>query len=152
VIVMTSNLGAERQEAFGFGGRPAPHADAARDFLRPEFYNRLDAVVALHPLGPETIRAITLKELGEVGRREGLERGGLGLRWSERLVSLLAREGFDARYGARPLQRVLERRVVAPLARHLLAHPELAHEELFVDCDDEGQIRLGTAGPSPERQ
>ena len=42
--------------------------------------------------------------------REGLQRAGLSLRWSERLVSWLAREGFDARYGARPLQRVLERR------------------------------------------
>src|SRR5262249_5810538 len=106
VIVMTSNLGAERRETFGFGSRPAPYADAARDFFRPEFYNRLDAILTFDPLGPDTIRAITLKELGDIGRREGLERARLRLRWSDRLVSWLAREGFDARYGARPLQRV----------------------------------------------
>ena len=99
VIVMTSNLGAERRDTLGFGNRPAPCADAVRQFFRPEFYNRLDAVVTFDPLGPETIRAITLKELGEIERREGLERAGLKLRWSERLVVWLAREGFDARYG-----------------------------------------------------
>ncbi|HTU18988.1 MAG TPA: AAA family ATPase, partial [Gemmataceae bacterium] len=59
VILMTSNLGAERRETFGFGHRPPPYADAARAFFRPEFYNRLDAVVTFDPLSPETIRAIT---------------------------------------------------------------------------------------------
>jgi ATP-dependent Clp protease ATP-binding subunit ClpC len=142
VIVLTSNLGAERREAFGFGGTAAPFADAARDFFRPEFFNRLDAVVTFAPLGPETIRAITLKELGEVARREGLERAGLRLRWSERLVAWLAHTGFDARYGARPLQRVLERSVVAALARYLLERPDLANTELVVDCDEQGEVRV----------
>ena len=142
VIVMTSNLGSDRREALGFAERVAPFADAARDFFRPEFYNRLDAVVTFDALGAETVRAITLKELAEVGRREGLERAELRPRWSERLVSWLAREGFDARYGARPLQRVLERRIVTPLARYLLSHPELAGAELFVDCDDRGDIQV----------
>jgi ATP-dependent Clp protease ATP-binding subunit ClpC len=142
VILMTSNLGAERRKAFGFGDQPPPYADAARAFFRPEFYNRLDAVVTFDALGPETIRAITLKELAEIERREGLERAGLRLRWSERLVAWLGREGFDARLGARPLQRVLERRVVAPLARYLLSHPALANDELFIDWEESGEIRI----------
>jgi ATP-dependent Clp protease ATP-binding subunit ClpC len=142
LIVMTSNLGAERRKAFGFGDQPPPYADAARSFFRPEFYNRLDAVVTFDSLSPETIRAITLKELGQVERREGLERAGLRLRWSERLVAWLGREGFDARLGARPLQRVLERRVVAPLARYLLSHPLLTGEELLIDWEETGDIRI----------
>jgi ATP-dependent Clp protease ATP-binding subunit ClpC len=142
VVLMTSNLGSSRREAFGFGDRPPPYADAARAFFRPEFYNRLDAVVTFGPLGAETIRAITLKELAEIGRREGLERAGLRLRWSDRLVARLGREGFDARLGARPLQRVLERRVVAPLARYLLARPELAGVELLVDWEDGVEVRV----------
>jgi ATP-dependent Clp protease ATP-binding subunit ClpC len=140
VLVLTSNLGAERREAFGFGGGPAPYADAARAFFRPEFYNRLDAVVTFEPLGPRTVRAITLKELAEIGRREGLARARLRLRWSERLAEWLAREGFDARYGARPLQRVLERRVVAVLARYLLDRPGLADAELLVDVGADGAV------------
>ena len=74
---------------------------------------------------PETIDTITRKELDEIGRREGLRSAGLRLRPTARLVAWLARIGFDARFGARPLQRVLERQVVAPLARYLLANPTL---------------------------
>jgi ATP-dependent Clp protease ATP-binding subunit ClpC len=139
VIVLTSNLGAE--QAGGFGFRPAPaaqYADAARRFFRPEFFNRLDAVVTFRPLEPATVEAITRKELEEIGRREGLRRAGLRLRWADRLVARLARVGFDARYGARPLQRVLEREVVAPLARFLLAHPELRDAELSLDDGADG--------------
>ena len=141
VIVMTSNLGAGGAEAFGFGGAPAsPYADAARAFFRPEFFNRLDAVVTFQPLGPETIRAITRKELAEVAGREGFRRAGLRLTWSDRLVEHLAWVGFDARHGARQLQRVVERQVVAPLARCLLAHPRLRDVELAVDCDQRGEV------------
>jgi ATP-dependent Clp protease ATP-binding subunit ClpC len=143
VIVMTSNLGAEQGEGFGFkAGQKMPYEDAARAFFRPEFFNRLDAVVTFRPLAAETIAAITRKELEEIGGREGFRRLGLRLRWSERLVSWLARVGFDARYGARPLQRVLERQVLAPLARYLLEHPELCEEELNIDCGTEEAIQI----------
>jgi ATP-dependent Clp protease ATP-binding subunit ClpC len=142
VLVLTSNLGSERAESFGFGDSAAPYADAVRAYFRPEFFNRLDAVVAFDPLAPATVDAITRKELAEVGRREGFARAGLRLEWSEALVALLAKEGFDARYGARPLQRVLERRVVAPLARHLLDHPQLRDTRLRVDCDERGEVRV----------
>jgi ATP-dependent Clp protease ATP-binding subunit ClpC len=141
VIVMTSNLGAGRNEPFGFGGSGAlPYADAARAFFRPEFFNRLDAVVTFQPLGQETIEAVTRMELREIGRREGFERAGLRLTWSDRLVQHLARVGFDARRGARQLQRVLERHVVAPLARYLLEHPALRDAELAVDCTEQGDV------------
>ena len=69
-------------------------------FFRPEFFNRLDAVVTFHPLGPETIRAITRKELAAIAAREGLARAGITVRWTDRLVEHLAAVGFDARYGA----------------------------------------------------
>src|SRR4051794_36010419 len=108
--------------------------------MRSKFFNRLDAVVTFQALGPETIRSITLKELQEIGRRQGIQRAGLRLRWSEALVTLLAQEGFDARFGARPLQRVLERRVAAPLARFLLENPLACEQELLVDCNVNGVI------------
>jgi ATP-dependent Clp protease ATP-binding subunit ClpC len=144
VIVLTSNLGTERRESFGFDpNQTPPYADAVRQFFRPEFFNRLDGVVTFQPLRPETIHAITRKELEEIGRREGFARAGLRLAWSDRLVALLAREGFDARYGARPLQRVLERRVVAPLAKYLLAHPGLRDITIGVDCTKDGTLQVG---------
>jgi ATP-dependent Clp protease ATP-binding subunit ClpC len=150
VLVMTSNLGAEQREAFGFGtGGLPPYAEVAREFFRPEFFNRLDAVVTFLPLQPETIDAITRKELGEIAGREGFQRAGLRLRWSEGLVARLAREGFDARYGARPLQRVLERRVAAPLAKYLLAHPTLRDADLAVDCDAQGEVHVRSGASVP---
>jgi ATP-dependent Clp protease ATP-binding subunit ClpC len=121
LIVMTSNLGADRQATFGFDTQARPrYRDEAMSFFRPEFFNRLDAVVTFHPLGADTIRAITRKELAAIGNREGLSGAGVAVRWTDRLVDHLAAIGFDARYGARPLQRTIEREVVAPLAKWLL--------------------------------
>jgi ATP-dependent Clp protease ATP-binding subunit ClpC len=124
LIVMTSNLGADKQAAFGFDANARPrYRDEAMAFFRPEFFNRLDAVVTFHPLGGETIKAIARKELAAIAGREGLTQHGITVRWSDRLVEHLAKVGFDARYGARPLQRTIEREVVAPLAKWLLGRP-----------------------------
>jgi ATP-dependent Clp protease ATP-binding subunit ClpC len=126
LIVMTSNLGADRQATFGFDTSARPrYRDEAMAFFRPEFFNRLDAVVTFRPLGADTIRAITRKELAAIAGREGLSRAGMTVRWTDRLVDHLAAVGFDARYGARPLQRTIEREVVAPLAKWLLERPAL---------------------------
>ncbi len=141
IIIMTSNLGAQKQESFGFGQRGGVPYDAeARAFFRPEFYNRIDAVVTFQPLHVETIHAITRKELTEIASREGLVRAGLRLSWTERLVTHLARAGFDRRYGARPLQRTLETLVVTPLAEYLLDHPALRATEVRMDLDDRGRV------------
>jgi ATP-dependent Clp protease ATP-binding subunit ClpC len=125
VIVMTSNLGAGQAGAVGFGraGERPGYRDVAMRFFRPEFFNRMDAVVTFQPLKPESVRAITRRELEAIGKREGLDRAGLRLVWGEGLVGHLAAVGFDARYGARPLQRAIERQVVGPLAKWLLEHP-----------------------------
>jgi ATP-dependent Clp protease ATP-binding subunit ClpC len=137
LIVMTSNLGADRQAAFGFDANARPsYRDEALAFFRPEFFNRLDAVVTFHSLGAETIRAITRKELAAIAAREGLTRLGVAVRWTDRLVEHLARVGFDARYGARPLQRAIEREVVAPLSKWLLERPALSGGHLEGDWTD----------------
>src|SRR5262249_55116807 len=100
VVIMTSNLGAGRSGSFGFRSSPPPAcARGALAFSRPEFFNRLDGVVTFQPLGADTIRAITRKELGEIAAREGLARLGVRLTWSDRVEQHLAREGFDERYG-----------------------------------------------------
>jgi ATP-dependent Clp protease ATP-binding subunit ClpC len=141
VIAMTSNLGAERNEAFGFGGVPAArYEDEAMTFFRPEFFNRLDAVVTFQPLAAETVAAITRKELGEIAGREGLARARLRLEWTDALVAQLAKEGFDPRYGARPLQRTLETRVVTPLARFLLENAELVDCAIRTDLGPGGEV------------
>src|SRR5439155_8505162 len=74
VIVLTSNLGAMSSRQLGFGDRDdsGRYEAAAREFFRPEFFNRLDAVVRFDALPPAAIEAITEKELRDIAAREGL--------------------------------------------------------------------------------
>lgn len=124
IIIMTSNLGAGQSRAIGFSGNEVGvrYREAAMRFFRPEFFNRMDQVVTFQPLNSEAIKAIARCELDDIARREGLLRNGVRVVWSDALVERLAGVGFDSRYGARPLQRAVEREVVAPLARWLLEH------------------------------
>ena len=136
VIVMTSNLGAGSERSLGFADAAAgQHEHEVRRFFRPEFFNRLDRVVTFGPLARASIERIVRKELAEVARREGLERRGLELTWSDALEAVLIERGFDPRYGARPLQRTVETLVVTALARLLVERPELAGLTLHLDWD-----------------
>jgi ATP-dependent Clp protease ATP-binding subunit ClpC len=138
IIVMTSNLGVGQQRAVGFTGDGAgpQYRDAAMSFFRPEFFNRMDAVVTIRPLLPGSVRAITKRELIAIANRDGLTRQAISIRWSERLLDHLVAIGFDARYGARPLQRAIEREVVAPLAQWLMVHPECGGKAVSADWVD----------------
>jgi ATP-dependent Clp protease ATP-binding subunit ClpA len=95
--------------------------------------------VTFQPLLPETVLAITHKELSAVAQREGLTQSGLRLRWTDRLLHYVAQAGFDARYSARPLQRTIETAVVTPLARSLLDRPDLHDVWIEVDLDAGGK-------------
>jgi ATP-dependent Clp protease ATP-binding subunit ClpC len=141
VVVMTSNLGAGRQESFGFGAPSGVRYDAeARAFFRPEFFNRIDAVVTFRPLDAPTVQALARKELAELAGREGVAKRRLRLSWTDRLVEFLAAEGFDPRYGARPLQRKLDALVTPPLGKFLEARPEARDVELLGDRDETGAV------------
>lgn len=136
LIVMTSNLGAGRKGGFGFS--PENHGPNYRDtvmkFFRPEFFNRLDAVVTFDPLGEEAIKRIARRELESVSRRPGLTQWRIS--WLDSLVEHLVQSGWDARYGARPMQRAIEREVVAPLAAWLLMAGNGLHGTLTVEWRD----------------
>jgi ATP-dependent Clp protease ATP-binding subunit ClpC len=141
ILVMTSNLGADRIEPFGLSRQPAGTYDAeAMAFFRPEFFNRIDSVVTFDPLNEGTIRQIAIGELRRVAQREGLTTRGLHLTWAEPLVDLLCTEGFDPRYGARPLQRVIEERVVTPLARFLVCQPNLHDVPLVMNVNSLAKV------------
>jgi ATP-dependent Clp protease ATP-binding subunit ClpA len=82
-------------------------------------------VVTFNPLSRGTILVITEKELREISEREGLSAKKIRLSWTRQLVEYLAEQGFDYKYGARQLQRAIERLLVTPLARYLVTHPVL---------------------------
>lgn len=125
LVVMTSNLGGGRSQPIGFDDTAGVSFQReVQDFFRPELFNRIDHIVSFDALSAEHIRAITEKELKQLAQRKGLTRRGLRLSWSDELVRHLAAIGYDARFGARPLQRAIERIVVSPLARWLLENRE----------------------------
>ncbi len=138
IIVMTSNIGTGTARSVGFnedtGG--ARYKEAAMKFFRPEFFNRMDTVVTFDPLKLDTIRAIAKRELVAISLREGLLRANMSIHWSDALIAHLAAIGFDARYGARPMQRVIEREVVAPLAKWLIENGECERKAITADWHD----------------
>ena len=108
-----------------------------RGFFRPEFLNRIDAIVTFNALNNDDIRLITHKELEDLKQREGFKKREITLNFTDALMAHLADIGFDERYGARPLQRAIEQEVVSPLA-HFLNKNSVEGRELVVDFVGEG--------------
>lgn len=133
IILMTSNLGASQSARSGFGESSSekPLTEALK-FFRPEFVNRFDGWLSFNPLGPEQVRRIAALELERLEQREGLRRLRLRLRWTPEVEQRLAQVGFDARYGARPLQRAVEQEVVVPLSHYLATHSDVEDKTLLL--------------------
>ena len=133
VVIMTSNLGAERFAKGDIGFSEAENISNVKEikaFFRPEFFNRLDTVVQFNPLDKASLYEITEKEIKAMAQREGLTEKGISLNWTEDVVKFLAEKGFDPRYGARPLQRTIETLLTSPLSKFLLENPKLNNYEI----------------------
>jgi ATP-dependent Clp protease ATP-binding subunit ClpC len=139
VVVMTSNLGVrEAAGQAGFGradvrGAAQHYISAARSFFRPELFNRLDRVVPFRSLDKAALRKVVEHALSDLLSRRGVRRGNVLVDVEPELLELLVEQAFDPRYGARPLKRLLEKRLAVPLAHHLLRRQstDLAVVELF---------------------
>ncbi|HKE20384.1 MAG TPA: AAA family ATPase [Kofleriaceae bacterium] len=132
LLVMTSNLGGgTRVPGFGEEGA-ADHMGAVRRHFRAEFLGRLDAVVTFRPLGRGQVERIVELEIDKASRRAGLRRRGISLSLSREARARLAELGFDPALGARPLVRVLEERVVTPIAVRLAADPDYRDREIRI--------------------
>jgi ATP-dependent Clp protease ATP-binding subunit ClpB len=119
VVVMTSNLGSH----LFIEGEPADKVrgrimQTLREALRPEFLNRIDDIVIFQPLGREEIASIVEIQLERLRKRLADKR--ITLELTPQAVELLAHEGYDPAYGARPLKRTIQRMIQDPLALALL--------------------------------
>lgn len=127
VIVMTSNLGADgfQRGSTGFHsgspteGAAAHFSEAVRRFLRPEIYNRIDAILPFAPLSLATVNAIAGNEVNRVLQRDGVRLRPVAVELDPAVFDHLATRGHDARLGARPLKRVVESELAVPLAEAL---------------------------------
>ncbi|WP_437286307.1 AAA family ATPase [Sorangium sp. So ce406] len=163
LIVMTSNLGVADRPPVGFGGGRDGEAGAAgaldaegahnarraapagvREHFRPEFVNRIDHVVQFRSLGRDSVLRIVDLELAKAEARTGLVRRNLRLRVLPEARAWLAEAGFDPRRGARPLKRVIEERVITPIAARMAEDPGCRDREVVVAGGGAGiEVRFG---------
>jgi ATP-dependent Clp protease ATP-binding subunit ClpB len=136
VVIMTSNIGSQyiqdlRNDEEEMRRRVT---EAMRQHFRPEFLNRIDDTVIFHPLDAEVLKRIVEIQVGLVQKR--LSDRKIEIELTEAAKELLAEEGFDMVYGARPLKRVIQRDVLNPLASKILSGEIREGSRVVVDRDD----------------
>ncbi|HQY88251.1 MAG TPA: AAA family ATPase, partial [Tepidisphaeraceae bacterium] len=138
LIVMTSNIGSQQIMDLKAQGREdweveATVRDLLKQFFRPEFLNRIDETIVFHPLGKEQITRIVDVQLQHL--RSRLADRGLSLEVKDAALTLIADEGYDPAFGARPLKRVIQQRIENPIAKSILSGAYEAGETIVIDVD-----------------
>ena len=160
VLAMTSNAGGEEMNAphigFDDGSAPVPisAAEAAvKRLFRPEFINRLDAIVTFQPLQPDSVRRIVathLDRLNDKLRSAGGRGSRAEVRLSDAAAHWLSERGYEPRYGARPLARLFQREVADRVTDLLLDGP--VRGTLLVEVADDGAALTVTGAEAVERR
>ena len=147
VIVMTSNAGSDKATgSVGFGrsaddqGRERT-MKALREFLRPEFINRVDEIVYFHQLTEENFAAIARIMLDEL--QASLKEKGYSFSYDDALVSHLVHSSYSAAYGARNLRRCIQKELEDPMAVQIIDSFEHPITQLRATAED-GKVRLDT--------
>ncbi|MCG8650690.1 MAG: AAA family ATPase, partial [Pirellulales bacterium] len=141
IVLMTSNLGVESFRAVPLGlaetqqqERYQSHFERhVREFLRPEMFNRIDRILTYNPLDEATVRRIARLRLEEIRQRDGWKGAGDRLDVADEALGLLASDGYQLQYGARPLSRELERRLVTPLSEAICDSGRLSRLTAIVE-------------------
>ncbi|HEX5590379.1 MAG TPA: AAA family ATPase, partial [Candidatus Limnocylindrales bacterium] len=144
VVIMTSNVGStviqsyagRAEDADAYEAMKRQVTEALRAQFRPEFLNRVDEVIVFHALTDADLTAIVDLLLADLQRR--LAAQDLGLEVTAAGRSLIAREGHDPSFGARPLKRTIQRLVENPLARALVEGRFRPGDRIMADADPVG--------------
>ena len=151
VVIMTSNLGSQLIADAGMTGLGGVRGsasdvisprtreavlDALRTHFRPEFLNRIDEIIFFHALGKEHLRRIVDIQVTALMKR--LEERKIHVQLTDAAKEQLVREGYDPTYGARPLKRTIQRRVLDPLALRVLEGDFLEGDTVVVDAGADG--------------
>src|SRR5712675_2130005 len=135
VVIMTSNIGSQYiTEEESPEARRRLVMDALRAHFRPEFLNRVDEIIIFDRLSEEELKKIVEIQLGRLSKR--LEQQKITLKLSDSAKALLAREGYDPVYGARPLRRAIQREILDPLSIDILEGKVREGQTVHVDAKD----------------
>ncbi len=132
IIILTSNIGSqfvEKMEAIGFSNNQEKQdytamkgkvMEALKDHFRPEFLNRLDEIIVFDILSQEAIKEIVTLRVQVV--KDRLLGKGINFKISDDAMSYLAKEGYDPHYGARPLNRLIQNKILNPVASYIISN------------------------------
>ena len=165
IIVMTSNIGADvikKQSSLGFALKRDEETEERLSYdemrkklneslkrsFRPEFINRLDAVVIFRSLSKDDILKIVSLELDKVSER--LKEHNLVLIASDGALASIADQGYDADFGARPLRRVIQQKIEDPLSDKLLAGTFADGDTIDINVNEDGEMVLEKIEEQPE--
>lgn len=141
ILIMTSNLGAQDNErnTIGFATdlqRTGEDDRAVKDFFKPEFRNRLDAICKFKHLGKDSMKQIVSKFIKEINDLLGNKQ--IKLRLSDSAVDFLLEKGFDRKLGARPLSRTINDHIKVPISKKILFEGIATNSIINVDRTGEG--------------
>jgi len=147
ILIMTSNTGSEHIAQMGSLGflregedierktLEQKVGDALKQDFKPEFLNRIDEIIIFNYLGKQEIRKIVDLELKKVTQRLGTK--NIKIKFSDQTRELLATEGFDPNLGARPLKRVIQKKILDPLALKIVSGLIRENDEIMIEVDDD---------------
>ncbi|KAJ9073063.1 chaperone ATPase hsp78 [Entomophthora muscae] len=145
IIIMTSNLGAE----YSLSGAPQDALAAVRGHFAPEFINRIDDLLVFNRLSEHCMEGIVQVRLKDIQSR--LVEMRMVLHVTEEAKRWLAQKGYEPAYGARPLNRLIQRSILNPLAKMLLSGEARHGQNITVDSDQH-ELKITTSDPSPEKE
>lgn len=159
IIILTSNIGSqfvEKMESIGFSNNSRKEdysnmkekvLEALKDNFRPEFLNRLDEIIVFDILSPEAIKEIVNLRIKVVVDR--LQAKGISFEISEDALSYLAKEGYDPHFGARPINRLIQNKILNPVASYIIGNGVKKGDTVVVSVKDKEldiATRKGHAG------
>ena len=164
VVIMTSNVGARlisKGKSLGFVSdldsqnmkdyekMKETVMEELKRVFNPEFLNRLDETIVFHPLSQEHMRQILELMLGRVSKK--IKERGFTVEPTEDCKNFLVENGFDANYGARPMQRTIQKFLEDPLAEEILAKRFTSGAKVYVDCDRANKKLVFALEPFPAK-
>jgi ATP-dependent Clp protease ATP-binding subunit ClpB len=153
IIILTSNIGSQfidKMESFGFSNNSEGEnysvmkekvLESLKDYFRPEFINRLDEIVVFDVLSVSAIKEIVNLRLVTV--KDRLVAKNIDFKISEDAISYLAKEGYDPRYGARPINRLIQNKILNPIATEIISNNLKPGDSTFVSTKD-GKLLIQT--------
>jgi len=163
ILIMTSNVGARQIQGdreMGFNRTASRTGEGLRNYesmknrvqdelkrvFRPEFLNRVDETIVFHPLNEAEILQIVDLMLTRI--RKQLAQQGMTIEVTQEAKELLAKEGYDPTYGARPLRRAIQRLIEDPLSEEVLLGKFVTGDKILLDANDEDKkISFAKAAP-----